>query len=150
MEKFAVEIKGRDGYSIHSGEYREAVQAKFLEFNPHLTEDDIYVRYYSSVLDGEIAGHVQQIIRHKITEKDTEFRARISERLQCCQHLAGVIGTTAQESLRNNLERIAHPESRYEIVGLDSCPFSFSFKLAGSIWGGLIFHSSCKEWSMHT
>jgi hypothetical protein len=150
MEKFAIEINGQDGYSIYTGESREAVQARFLELNPHLTETDIYVRYYSSVLGAENSAHVEQIIRHKITEKDTEYRAYIVERLRSCKDLADILGVEAQESLRNCLERIAHPESRYEIVGRDTCPFSLSFKLAGSIYGALIFHHSAKQWSMHT
>jgi hypothetical protein len=83
----------------------------------------------------------------KISETAYEPEA-IRERLKCCVHLASLLGETSQESLLNVLDRFVRCE--HTITGLDSCPFSFGFRSNAGYWGGVIFHSSCKEWSTHT
>jgi hypothetical protein len=71
-------------------------------------------------------------------------RARM--RLECARDLAILLGGESLETFVHCTARIVES---YEIVGTDSCPFSLLFSGKG-LFGGMIFHTSCREWSLHT
>lgn len=113
---------------------------------------NIYVQTMKSAIDGQIRDQISKvkIVAEPGKENDKwndRRRGEIEQRLRCCADMALILGEESQESLLLTLTRVV--ECDWEITGLDGHMFSFGFK-SNNFWGGIIFHCSAKEWSIHT
>ena len=79
---------------------------------------------------------------HERTARDFQ----LAERLRCMYDLAQLLGGESERTFERCLQTL----DRFEAdLHPETCAFSLCWEGRG-MYGGFIFHTSCKEWSIHT
>lgn len=152
-----IDADARERYLAHLVD--AVIDGETLDDHP---EVQAMYRERLQITDAEIEGAVRQwhrelndafervLHRNPVYDRDTcrenGWAMVVRQRLSCARDLAYLLGGASLKSFKRSLETLDRFEAT---IFYDSSPFSITWRGRG-FFGGMIYHASSREWSIHT